>query len=924
MSPAARRILHGVAGASAIVAAITVAARIAGFARQLVFSHAVGATAAGTAYTTANQLPNTLFEVAAGGALAGVVVPLLSGAVARGLDAERDRVASALLSWTVLVLLPLSAALAAFAGPLTGVLLGGAGIPPGTAALATRLLVVFAPQVPLYGICIVLSGVLQAHRRFVWPALVPLVSSLVVMASYAVVGVLADSHELTAPALGPGAEAWLGWGTTAGVMALSLPLFWPVRRTGTRLRPTLRFPPGVARRALRLAAAGIGVVACQQLTVFVTLALANTVGGVGVWNVFQYVQAVYLLPYAVLVVPLATVTFPRLAAAVVDGTPTEDFAPLAARSTRRVSAAALLGAALLLAVAAPVGAFFGALDAGAGHGPFGAMAWALAAMAPGVWGWGLVAQLSRTLYALDRGRAAAVGTATGWLVAVAATLVMALAVAGRADAPGLVLFALAVGNTLGMGVAGVLLLVAVRRTAGRAATAGTVRVTAIGLGVAAVAGAAGAWCGTAVLGWARPATGPLWSAALAAVAAAAAALLVAGALGAPALRRVLRPGPRRTGPTAGRPLRVVMVVGPSTGGIVGHVAALVSGLRDRGVEVAVATAAVTAGRAALGDVHVIWPASARGVPGAVRRLRALVRGADVVHAQGHQAGLLSLLALAGLRDRPRLVVSWHNAVLGTGFRRRLQAGLERLQARGADLVTGASTDLVDRARALGARAPELAPVAAPEAGAWHGDRDAARAGLAREAGLDPARRWVLTVSRIAPQKNLDVLLDAAARLAGRDDLTWLVAGSGDEHLTAALGARIAAEHLPVRLLGARGDVPRLMAVADAFALASRWEARALVVQEALAAGLPVVATAVGGLPGLLDGAGLLVPVGDPAALARDVARVLDDPGLAARLAEAGRRRFAGLPDEEAVLRDWLDRYSALAGRPGSRPQDTPR
>jgi glycosyltransferase involved in cell wall biosynthesis len=363
---------------------------------------------------------------------------------------------------------------------------------------------------------------------------------------------------------------------------------------------------------------------------------------------------------------------------------------------------------------------------------------------------------------------------------------------------------------------------------------------------------------------------------------------------------------------------VLLVVGHSTGGIGGHVASLAAGLPAAGWTPVVATSDATADRFDLGTARVerVWPGgrSPTAVLRRLRRLRGLAAEADVVHAHGHQAGSLAVLVAATLprRRRPPVLVSWHNAVLGAGPGRWARGLLERLQARRADLVTGASTDLVERARGLGAATAALAPVAAPSAGSWSGDRAAARDRLAAELELDPAAPWLLTVSRIAPQKNLDVLVAAATRLRERR-LVWLVAGDGDGELLARLQGAVRAGAVPVRFLGARRDVAALMALADVFVLPSAWEARALVVQEAMAAGTPVVATAVGGLPDLLDGAGVLVPAGDAVSLAESVARLLDDPAEAARLGAAGRRRFAELPTEADVVSQWSAAYArALA------------
>ena len=404
--------------------------------------------------------------------------------------------------------------------------------------------------------------------------------------------------------------------------------------------------------------------------------------------------------------------------------------------------------------------------------------------------------------------------------------------------------------------------------------------------------------------------------------------------------------------TAGR---VLLVVGPATGGMGSHVSGLATGLPGLGWSVTVFTSPRTAERFALGESVVTgWPgaqpnAQPNAQPGgresgpavrtvvravlgmvrAVRELRRLIAEADVVHAHGHQAGLLSVLTAATRRrrHRPPVVVTWHNAVLGAGPKRQVLALAEVVQARAARLVTGASDDLVERARALGARTARLSEVAAPtpvvvsradETAAdtvLHAllprERERVGEGEGERAGVERGP-VVLTVSRIAAQKRLDVLVEAAALLQPRiPGLRWLVAGDGDPALLAALTRRATALAAPVIWLGARGDVPALMAGADVFALPSAWEARALVVQEAMAAGLPVVATSVGGLPGLLGDTGLLVPPGDAGALADAVQRLVTDRWQAARLARAARERFAALPTESEVVTGWSQEYQRL-------------
>lgn len=511
-----RRALAGtLLGGAALVAAVTLAARVVGFGRWLVFSGTVNAECVGTAYATANQLPNVLYEVVAGGALAAAVVPLLAGPLARGDRAGVDRTASALLTWTVVALLPASALLALASRPLATALLAGEDC-GGQAALATRMLLVFAPQVVLYGIGVVLTGVLQAHRRFLWPALAPLLSSLVVIAAYGLFAELAQGSQDDAAALPAGAEAVLAWGTTAGVAALTLPLLVPVVRGGTRLRPTLTFPPGVARRAASLAGAGVLALLAQQAAVVVTMTLANARGDGGAWPVFQYVQAVYLLPYAVLAVPLATVAFPRLAEHAATGD-REAFATTASSTTRAVLLVSAAGAAALAGAAPAVTAVFAALD----RADVSVMTPALAAIAPGLVGFALVAHVGRALNALHRARAAALATAAGW----AGVVVVAVAGVLGAASPATTVVVLAAANSAGMLLAGALLLAALVSAAGAASLAGVPRTLAVSTVTAVVAAGAGRLVADALLGGA-PGAGR------AVVAGAAAALVVLAVLGA--------------------------------------------------------------------------------------------------------------------------------------------------------------------------------------------------------------------------------------------------------------------------------------------------------------------------------------------------------------------------------------------------------
>ena len=120
-----RDLARGVAGAAAMIAVLTLLARLAGFGRTLVFTNTVGAGSTGDVYLAANTVPNIVFEVVAGGALASLVVPMLAGGIAVGDREQVRRTASALLGWTLLVLTPLAVLVALLAEPIAQLLLGG-------------------------------------------------------------------------------------------------------------------------------------------------------------------------------------------------------------------------------------------------------------------------------------------------------------------------------------------------------------------------------------------------------------------------------------------------------------------------------------------------------------------------------------------------------------------------------------------------------------------------------------------------------------------------------------------------------------------------------------------------------------------------------------------------------------------------------
>jgi putative peptidoglycan lipid II flippase len=474
---------RGIGRAAAVIGVLTVASGVVGFGRQLVFAHTVGISCVGTAYTTANQVPNIIYDIVLGGALTSAVVPVLAGPVTRGRDgaAEARRIASALLTWTVLLLVPAALVIALIAGPLTSVLIPAT---PGcghaaTLAASGRMLVAFAPQIPLYGLAVVLYGILQSHRRFTAPALAPVLSSVVVAAAYIAFGEVGRGFQNRPGALPATAELTLSLGTTAGVLVLALTGVFPVGRLRLGLRPALRFPDGVARRVSRLAVAGVLTLIAQDLSTVAAIVLSNARGGHGALVLYSFGWQVFFIVYAGLAVPVATSAFPLLSA---QNSGAAEFRATSAAATRAVVLMSWLGAAVLAGACLPLAQVFSSHDTSQAR----QLAGSLALFAPGLAGYGLTAILSRILYAAGRNRVTAVAMSGGWLLVIAADLAIVPFVPHAWVVP-----ALGLGTTIGLVAAGVALTVAVRRALSRDALAGLARAAAAGLGGGLAGAAAG-------------------------------------------------------------------------------------------------------------------------------------------------------------------------------------------------------------------------------------------------------------------------------------------------------------------------------------------------------------------------------------------------------------------------------------------------
>jgi glycosyltransferase involved in cell wall biosynthesis len=386
-------------------------------------------------------------------------------------------------------------------------------------------------------------------------------------------------------------------------------------------------------------------------------------------------------------------------------------------------------------------------------------------------------------------------------------------------------------------------------------------------------------------------------------------------------------------------VKVAFVLGTSTGGTGRHVLMLAAGCAARGVPGEVFGPAQTDrdfGFSAVAGVGFTAvdiadrPRLLRDLA-AIRRLRRLVRAwrPDVVHAHGLRAGALAAIAAAFVRPSvydasPALIVTVHNAPAAGGVTGAIYRVLELIVARRADSVLCVSEDLEQRMRAAGARRVAHAPVPAYPVPAYPvpalGGVSAAEPTQGTTPGpprmpavtdIGSARPLVLAVGRLAFQKGFGTLLEAASRWRDiKPEPLLVIVGQGP--LEAELKNQAAALHLDARFPGHRDDVPALLAAAAVFVLPSGWEGQPLILQEALRAGVPVVATRVGGIPELTGEDAILVPPGDQDQLSDAVRAVLTDPALAARMRQAALDRARALPSPEEAVASALAEYARAA------------
>jgi glycosyltransferase involved in cell wall biosynthesis len=278
---------------------------------------------------------------------------------------------------------------------------------------------------------------------------------------------------------------------------------------------------------------------------------------------------------------------------------------------------------------------------------------------------------------------------------------------------------------------------------------------------------------------------------------------------------------------------------------------------------------------------------------------------DIVHTHGHHPDIV----LSGVARRLGIatVSTMHGFFHQNDWRGRLTARLQVSAFSRMDTVVAVSAALADDLRSQGVPAPLVTAIP----NAFHDlgpplTRAASRSAL----GVPDDAFVVGWVGRISPQKALETAI-AALRLLEDLPIRLSVVGDGDERLAMEEFARTQGVGDRIKWHGALPNAPELMRAFDVFVLSSRWEGTPIVLFEAMSAGVPVVASTVGGVPDVVSQhEAILVPPGDARAIADGVRQVYADRHSAAERARAAEHRLRVEFDPPA----WVDRYDALYRR----------
>lgn len=454
---------------AAVITVATAISRITGFVRVVVVAAAMGTTFLANTYQTANTAPNLIFELAAAGVLTSVFVPTFVQHIAQRSSQDGWDAANAMASAGLVMLIGLALVVGLAAQPIMQLLTLGvddAALRADEVALGARFLRLFAPQIVFYGVGMIMTAALHAHRRFALPAIAPIFNNVIVIGVYLAYAASRGDQAPTVDGITASETLLLGLGTTAGVVAMTVCLVPSLLRVGWRMR--FRWDPRhpAVRRGARLGAWALGYAGGYQAGLIVVLALANRIeGGVAA---YQWAFTFFYLPHALFGVPIFAVLFTAMSEKAAEG----DIQGVAERLRDGLGMLAFIlipVAAALFVLGGPLSVVV--LDHGAmGTGDAALVGSVLAMFALGLPAYSAFLVLTRAFYALGETKIPALVNAAAVLVASLVGTALFLSLDGRMRVPGL-----AMGHTIGFAVGAVLLG---RSLSGRLGRLGSTRLTA--------------------------------------------------------------------------------------------------------------------------------------------------------------------------------------------------------------------------------------------------------------------------------------------------------------------------------------------------------------------------------------------------------------------------------------------------------------
>lgn len=281
---------------------ITAASRVTGYVRIVALAYALGTSRIADSYSLANNMPNMLYELFAGGILSSLFIPIFIEYFTAKKEDEAWEVASIVLNMTFIGLVAVAIAATIFAYPL--VRLQTLTVKTGQAELATYFFRFFTWQIIFYGFCAIFTGLLNSFRRFAAPMVSPLANNIFVIA--VIFGLYIPFRD-TNPQL---ALMFLALGTTLGVVIMAAVQVPSLLKIHPRFRWTLNWRHPAIKKLLVLAVPAVGYVISNMIGLTVQQNLAfRFPGGVAAWT---YAWVFFQLPYGIFAVSIATATFPEL------------------------------------------------------------------------------------------------------------------------------------------------------------------------------------------------------------------------------------------------------------------------------------------------------------------------------------------------------------------------------------------------------------------------------------------------------------------------------------------------------------------------------------------------------------------------------------------------------------------------------------